>query len=256
VSAALVVEWMKFRRSMVARLATPLVVIAPPAFSFGAVWMARTEGLDGPSAERFALYREGTLTEARMLAAGQILCVVALIAAGFVVSWLFGREYSDHTVGSLYALPVTLRSVAMAKITIAAGWVVACVTTAIGLTVAACAFSVPGGFTSDVWRQVLTVAVAANLMGLLGLPFAYVAASTRGYLGAVGSIIGVTAVSQILASIGVGRWVPYVAPAMWAGAGGAEAAHEILGIHLLWSVAFVVLGVFAALGAFNRPLDS
>jgi len=254
VSAALVVEWMKFRRSMVARLATPLVVITAPLFSFGAVWMARTEGLDGPSAERFAVYRAGTLTEARMLAAGQILCVVALIAAGFVVSWLFGREYSDHTVGSLYALPVTLRSVATAKIAIAAGWVVVCVTTAIGLTVAACAVSVSGGLTSDVWRQVVTVAVAANVMGLLGLTFAYVAAATRGYLGAVGSIIGVTAVSQILASIGLGRWVPYVAPAMWAGAGGAEAAKGILAIHLLWSVAFVVLGAFAAIRTFDRPL--
>jgi len=255
VSAALVIEWMKFRRSMVARLATPLLVIAPPAFSLGAVWMARTANLDGPSAERFAIYREGTVTEARMLAAGQILCVVALIAAGFVVSWLFGREYSDHTIGSLYALPVTLRSVATAKITVAALWVVACVTTALGLTVAASVLSIPGGLTTNAWRQVATVAVAANLMGLLGLTFAWVAAATRGYLGAVGSIIGVTAVSQILASIGVGGWVPYVAPAMWAGAGGAEAAHEILAVHLLGSAAFIVLGAFAAVGSFDRPLD-
>lgn len=254
-STALAVEWMKFRRSTVARLATALVVVATPLFSLGTVGLARAAVVDGPNAEQFAVYRQGTVNEAHMLAAGRILCVVILIAAGFVAAWLFGREYADHTIGSLYALPITLRTMAMAKITIAAAWVVACVVTASTLTVAGSAVVDFGGMTADVWRQAATVVVAASLMGLLGLPFAWVAAATRGYLGAVGAIIGATAVSQILASIGVGRWVPYVAPAIWAGAGGADAAGGILTVHLLWSLLIAILGASAAIRAIDRPLD-
>ena len=252
---ALAVEWMKFRRSMVARLATGLVVLATPFFSLGTVWLARAAVLDGPNAAQFAVYRQGTASEAQLLAAGRIMCVAILIAAGFVAAWLFGREYADHTIGSLYALPVTLRSVALAKVTITAAWAIACAVTATALTVVASAVTDPGGMTAVVWRQAATVVVATVLMGLLGLPFAWVAVTTRSYLGAVGAIIGVTAVSQILASLGVGRWVPFVAPAIWAGAAGPDAARDIGPVHLLLSLAAAVLGAAAVVRAFDRPLD-
>ena len=252
---ALAVEWMKFRRSIVARLATGLVVIATPVFSLGTVWLARAAVLDGPNAAQFAVYRQGTVSEAQLLAAGRIMCVAILIASGFVAAWLVGREYADHTIGSLYALPVTLRAVAMAKITVTTVWVIACATTATALTVVASAVTDMGGMTAIVWRQAATVVVATILMGLLGLPFAWVAVATRSYLGAVGAIIGVTAVSQILASLGMGRWVPYVAPAIWAGAAGPDAARDVGTVHLLLSLAAAVLGAAATIRAFDRPLD-
>ena len=253
-TVALAVEWMKFRRSIVARLATGLAVFAPPVFALGAVGMARSATLDGPNAERFAVYQEGTVNEAQMLAAAQILCVVMLIASGFVASWMFGREYADRSIGSLYGLPVTLRITAAAKLTIAVAWVVACVTAAGTLVVAGSVLTEPGGINAEVWRQVATLMAAAVLMGLLGLPFAWVAVVTRGYLGAVGAVIGATAVSQILASLGVGRWVPYVAPALWAGAGGSEPALAISPVHLLWSLVAAAVGAAAAVRATDRPL--
>lgn len=58
-----------------------------------------------------------------------------------------------------------------------------------------------------------------------------------------------TAISQILAPIGVGQSVPLVAPALWAGADGADAALDIAPVHLPWSL------IAAALGSIRRQGD-
>ncbi len=135
---------------------------------------------------------------------------------------------------------------------IGASWALGCVAAAVLFTVTAGALMNPDGFTADVRHQACVVAGASAIMALLGLPFGYVAVVTRGYLGAVGALIGTTAISQILASVGVGRWVPYVAPALWAGVGGPEQAVAIGAVHLAWASTFAVLGTGVAVEVFAR----
>lgn len=251
-STALALTWATFSRSLTARIATALVAVVAPAFAIGGVALARSGAVTGPSAVKFAPFAAGTFADASSLLLGQILTVVMVLAAGFVAAWLFGREWADRTMGSLFALPVSRTSIARAKVAVAAAWVVACVTVAVGGATIAIAVADASHLDAPTWRALGLDWAAGTMMGLLGIPFGWVAVVTRGYLGALGGIIGVTAVSQILTGLGVGRWVPYVAPAVWAGAGGDDASAGIGVVHLAWAVVFAGLGAWAATRAFSR----
>ena len=54
--------------------------------------------------------------------------------------------------------------------------------------------------------------------------------------------------------VGVAPWVPFVAPAIWAGAGGTDGASAVGAVHLVWSLAVAILGAGAAVWAIERLL--
>ncbi len=239
-----------FARSLTARVCTALAVLATPVFATGMVVLARSGLVTGPSAVKFEPLAQGPAGAAVAGLAGQIVTVVMVLATGFAVAWLFGREWADGTVGGLFALPVPRSTIAAAKVVVVAGWVLAAVTAALGLT--ALGVLVVGGSVPEVGSTLLADWAGGLLMGALGLPFGWVAVRFRGYLGAVGGIIAVTAVSQIVAGVGLGRWVPYVAPALWVGAGGPEAAGSVGPLQLAWAALFAALGAALSVRAFAR----
>ena len=112
---ALAFEALKFRRARIARLATVLAVIAIPGFSLGMVAIARGGLVTGPSAVEFAPLLEGTVAEAQMALAGRILTVGMVLATGILTAWLYGREWADHTIAGLFALPVSRRNIGFAR---------------------------------------------------------------------------------------------------------------------------------------------
>jgi hypothetical protein len=71
-------------------------------------------------------------------------------------------------------------------------------------------------------------------------------------MGAFTGLIFVTAFGQMAAAIGWGYWVPYVVPALWAGAGGADAAALVTPGELAFALAFAVAGGIATIEAFRR----
>jgi len=252
VITAVAAEFLKFRRSITARIATTLVVAAGPSMALGMVALARSGAIVGPSQDKFAVALEGSVNEAHLALAGQMLTVVMLIAAGFVAVWIFGREYSDRTVGALYALPVSRATVGWAKLIVCGSWTLAVVSAALVAILAGSWIINADGVTDEVMAAAGQVWIAGALMGLLGVPFGLIAVLTRGYLGGVGAIIAAAAVGQILASLGIGAWIPYVAPAMWVGAGGDAAAVSVGVPHLALALAAGVLASAAAAVAFGR----
>ncbi len=238
-----------FARSLTARVCTALAVLAPPVFATGMVVLARTGLVAGPSAVKFEPLAQGPAGAAVATLAGQIVTVVMVLATGFAVAWTFGREWADGTLGGLFALPVSRATIATAKVAVITAWVLAVATAAVALT-ALGVLAVGGPMTTEVASVLAVDWAGALLMGALGLPFGWVAVRFRGYLGAVGGIIAVTAVSQIVAGVGLGRWVPYVAPALWVGAGGTEAAATVGPLQLAWAVAFAALGAALSVRAF------
>jgi hypothetical protein len=249
---AAAVEFFKFRRSLTAKVVTVMVVVASPCFALGMVTLARSGAIAGPSASKFAPALEGTVNGAHLLLAGQILTVVMVLSVGFASVWIFGREFVDRTVSGLYALPTSRVTMGWAKVAVIATWTVIAVTIAVAVVMAGSWIIDPGGVTAEILTAAVRAWAAGTLMGLLGIPFGYIAVVTRGYLGGVGAIIAAAAVGQILGSVGVGAWVPYVAPAMWVGAGGAEIAAQITGAHLAVAVLAGVAGAAATALAFGR----
>lgn len=56
--------------------------------------------------------------------ANQIGAAAIFVGAGVVVVWMFGREHADRTFASLFALPVSKGSIAVAKLMLLLAWAV------------------------------------------------------------------------------------------------------------------------------------
>lgn len=201
---ALAVEWLKLRRSLVVRVATLIACLGAPWLAIGLVALARSGLLAGPAREKFALALAGTVFEAHLVLATQVLSVVMLLGGGLVATWLYGREFAEGTFGALFALPVSRQQIALAKAVMAAGWSVSSAGLATLMTLLGSAIVSPATFDTVAFERGAVLFGSASVMGVLGLPFGCVAVATRGYLGAVAALLVATALSQTLASIGWG----------------------------------------------------
>ncbi|MFI2363073.1 ABC transporter permease [Promicromonospora sp. NPDC019610] len=251
--AALAVESLKLRRSVVARLATALVVVLVPLGSVGMVALARSPRAVGPAAAKLADYATGDLTATHLLVCAQVLSVAALAACGFYVAWSFGRELESGTAGALFGLAVPRGMIALAKSLVALAWIASCVLLAVAVTVAAsAAVAAASGGSFGAWSGMWTALAAGLLGGGLALPFAWVATVTRSQLGTVGALVGVVALTQIVVLLGGGTWFPYASPSLWAGMGGADAAAAVGPPQLLLAAAVGPLAIAAVVQSWRR----
>ena len=120
--AAITVEWLKLRRSRISLITTVLVGIGVPALTAGFLAAATRGPADTPLAIKVnaLLIGEGWPAYLGMLA--QILSVMSFLGVGFVVAWCFGREFTDHTITGLYALPTSRITIAAAKYIVLLAW--------------------------------------------------------------------------------------------------------------------------------------
>jgi ABC-2 type transport system permease protein len=170
------------------------------------------------------------------------------IIFSLVVIWLFGREYSDHTAKDLLALPTLRATIVAAKLLLAALWcaVLALWTYLLGLALGAL-LGLPG-WTTGVWLHATTVyAVTAALAIALMLPLAWAASVGRGYLPAIGVMILLFFLSQVLSALGLGPWFPWAAPALLSGAAGPQAQNLGMGSYLL-VIVVVTVGIAGVVG--------
>lgn len=251
--AAVAVETLKMRRSVVARLATVLLAVLVPVASVGMVALARSPRAVGPTAAKLTDYASGDLTATHLVVCAQVLSVAALVACGFFVAWSFGRELENGTAGALTGLAVPRGTIALAKCLVALAWIAGCVVLTVAVTVALSAGVAAGsGAFFVAWDGVWTALVAGWLGAGLGLPFAWVATVTRSQLGTVGALLGVVAFTQIVVLLGGGAWFPYAAPPLWTGLGGADAAAAIGPPHLLLAAGTAPLAVVAVVHAWRH----
>jgi ABC-2 type transport system permease protein len=251
-SAAFAIEWLKFRRSTIVLAATVLAGVGSPAMALGIVSLARSKQLTGPAQAKFAIALAGTEWEAHFALEAQILAVIMMLGGGLIVAWLYGREFVDGTFASLFALPISRTAIGLAKALLAASWSLATALLATLLTLGGSALVSSSPMDAAVLENAGSVFGGGAIMGLLGLPFGLVAVWTRGYFGAFAALLMATAASQIVASLGWGHWVPFVAPALWAGAGGPDVAATVRPIHLAVAVGFALTAALATVAWFRR----
>jgi ABC-2 type transport system permease protein len=245
-SAAWDVESLKLRRSPVARTAAAALVLGTCAVAAGFTAV----GLGGGESQMALKVRpmlQGTGWDAYLGMLAQILSVATLLAVGIVVAWTVGREFTDGTIASLQALPTPPAAIAWAKLATvmlgAGACALAAVTLAIPLGVAI-GLGAPDAAAARGAAEALTVVV---LTTLLTLPLAWVASVRRGYLPAVGALLGLVVVTQIGTVAGAGAWFPWAAPGLWAGLGGAAAAAAVTPVQLLLAVPVGAAGTLGTL---------
>ncbi len=209
------VEALKLRRAPVTVAASVLAIVVMPLLALAFVRLAGTDAT-GPMAAKLGGMVVGTGWAAWLGTLGQLVAVGQFLAVGFVTVWSFGREFSDRTVGSLFALPVSRGRIAVAKFIVVAAWAagLSCL-----LVVVAAGIGVVAGFDSggiEVADGLTKLVVLALSSSMVALPLALAASLGRGYLAGMGTLIGVVAVSQVAVLFGVGGWFPFAAPGLWA----------------------------------------
>lgn len=243
-NAALHLEWLKSRRATTVRVATVILAILVPAMSAGLFAVVRSDSGSALALKASALLADTGWAGITGFSA-QIMSVAGLLAVGVVVSWMFGREFTDETFGALFATPTPLGSLAAAKMLIATVWGVLASCVAALFTLGAGAVIGLGVPDSSAWAGAGRIAVVGALTVLLTLPLALIASAARGYLPAISALLALVVITQVVVALGAGSWFPYAAPGMWSGLGGPGLADAVTAPQLLLAVP---IGVVAAAG--------
>jgi ABC-2 type transport system permease protein len=254
--AALWTETLKARRARVPVVTLAGLTLAPLV---GALFMKIL--LDPTWAVRF-----GALTTKAQFAAAhgdwhtyfglltQALAVGGSIIFSLVVIWLFGREYSDQTAKDLLALPTPRAVIVAAKLCLTVIWCAVLTLWIYLLGLALGALIGLPGWTTDGWLHATAqYAATACLAIALTLPLAWAASAGRGYLPAIGVMVLLVFLAQVLSALGLGPWFPWAAPALLSGAAGPEAQNLGVGTYLLVTV--TVIGGLAGVITWWRAAD-
>jgi ABC-2 type transport system permease protein len=230
--AALQTESLKAFRSKVPLFTTLGFLIAP---FIGGLFMiilkdpttAKSMGLIGTKAQLAAGVADWP-TFFNLL--GQATAVGGIIVFAIVTTWVFGREFSDHTVKELLSVPTSRESIVAAKFTVIAIWtlLLTLISYAVGLLVGN--MVVIPGWSSELFRSATVDIIGAGILTIMLLPFvALIASIGRGFMPAFGWAIFTVAIAQITAVLGWGGWIPWAIPALFSGAAGPRS--ENLGLH-------------------------
>ncbi|MEF3404798.1 ABC transporter permease [Agromyces sp. CCNWLW203] len=181
----------------------------------------------------------------------QITSAGGLLAFGVALSWLFGREFADGTIGGLFALPVRRSTIALAKLAVYVVWAagVAVLLTAV-VAILGLAFGYGATDPSGV-VELLRIPVLVVLTALIAVPAAWIATLGRGLLPGIAATVVLLVLAQVMAVVGIGAWVPIVAPALLAI---DPAAVPLVSLAIVPSVP-VAFGALAALAWSRLQLD-
>lgn len=220
-------EWLKARRSKVSWLAVAAFAILPLVdglfmFILKDPERARAMGLIGAKAQLTAGVADWP-TFFQVLLMGTAIGGAILFA--FITAWVFGREFSDHTVKELLALPTPRAMIVGAKFVLIMIWVMGLAlmifVMALGVGMA---MDIPGWSLELAWSSFWSLMLIALLTFML-MPFvALLASSGRGYLPPLGWASLTMALAQIAGVLGWGDWFPWFVPALLANLGEPRAA--------------------------------
>ena len=143
------------------------------------------------------------------------------IVFAFILAWVFGREFADHTIKELLAIPTSRSTIVGAKFTLAALWL-------LGLTIVifivgvgiGTAVDIPGWSPNLAWTTLTTMLSITTLLFMLMPLVALFASAGRGYLPALGWAVFTLVCAQIAAVLGWGDWFPWSVPIMISGMAG------------------------------------
>ena len=146
-----------------------------------------------------------------------------LIAAGgfilfvLIISWVFGREFTDGTLKDMLAVPVDRSKILLAKFFVTAVWCAALtfVIFIFGLIMGGL-IKLPGDSASVILQGSKLLAITAGLAITVVLPFALFASVGRGYLLPIGVAVLTLMLTNLVAIAGWGEFFPWAIPGLYA----------------------------------------
>ena len=175
---------------------------------------------------------------------GQLMAAGGFILFILIISWVFGREFTDGTLKDMLAVPVQRSSILLAKFIVVAAWSTM-LTTAIfiaGLVMGA-VIKLPGGSIGVIFHGSALVWVTAGLVIPVVLPFALFASVGRGYLLPIGMAVLTLMMTNLVMIVGWGEYFPWAVPGLYA-QGKSSLAPISFGIVFLTGLVGMVMTYF------------
>lgn len=216
-SALAVAVRVELRKALAAR---PVVVTAA-LFLVGLVAISAGMTLAAASGNSLVLARLGPLAaaggwELYLGTAIQVAGAAGMLAAGVLMSFLVGREFTEGTITGLFAIPVPRAAILVAKVVVHLGWSTAvALATVLVAAVVGLALGL-GGEAEAVAELLARLGVLVVLSGVAALPVALVATLARSMLAGIATSVVLLAATQIAVVAGAGPWFPIAAAALWA----------------------------------------
>jgi ABC-2 type transport system permease protein len=181
----------------------------------------------------------------------QAIGVGGVLVFGFVASWVFGREYSDHTAKDLLALPVSRSAIVWSKFIAIFLWclVLSLTVLLLGLVLGFIT-QLPGWSSSVLFTNLITFLITALLTFLLCPPTALLASAGRGYLAPLGFVVFTLVIAQIIGAIGLGAYFPWAIPALYSGTAGTQQA-QLSGFSYAILITISIAGLAGTLAWWN-----
>ncbi len=177
-----------------------------------------------------------------------------MILFSIVTTWVFGREFSDHTAKELLALPTSREVIVTAKFIAISVWTILATFLIFGISLVVGKLVVLPGWSMELFSSTFVGIMGCALLTLGVIPLVALLASTgRGYLPPFGWMILMMVLAQFSVILGWGDWFPWAVPALFSGAAGPRA--ENLSLHSYTMLALTFLLGLAATYYWWRRAD-
>jgi ABC-2 type transport system permease protein len=154
--------------------------------------------------------------QAYMQLIGETIGAGGIMLFIFILSWIFGREFTDGTLKDMLSVPVSRGSIILAKYVVMMFWGEAL---AIFLLVAALILgwiiNLPGSSTALFFEGASNVIAASFLAIIVALPFALLASIGRGFLLPIGIAVLMMILTNFTQILGWGEFFPWAIPVIY-----------------------------------------
>lgn len=173
---------------------------------------------------------------------------VGLIGIGFVTSWIFGREFSEHTVKDILAIPVSRASIVYSKFIVVVFWsvILSLVYFVFGLMIG-WLVGLPDWLGEMVIQYAFKYFVTTILILLLSTPVAFLASYSRGYIIPLGFVILTLLLANFIGMIGLGPYFPWAIPGLYGSPGLTEDLQLNVSSYIIL-IGTCLVGLFGTIG--------
>ncbi len=240
------VELIKLRRSNILLITVCLFIFIPVMMGL-LMYLAQHPVMAskmGIVAAKASFFRENTWNGYFEII-NQTAAAIGVIGFGFVTSWVFGREYIEHTITDLLALPVRRSSIVVAKFIVVVLWcsVLILVLFLSGVCMGL-AVGVPGWTKEVFYHSMHIFLITSYLTILLSTPVAFLASVSRGIIAPIGFVILMLIIAQFTGVVGWGPYFPWAIPGVFTISPGTE------GMEIV-TTSYFVLGLTSLVGFFG-----
>lgn len=150
----------------------------------------------------------------------QIILSMGTIGFGFVSSWIFGREYTDHVVKDILALPVNRLTIVSSKFIIIILWsLLLSLNLFISGVLAGFIVDIPNWSNGIAYNYFVIFMETALLTALICTPVAFIASFSRGYLAPLAYVIFTLVITNlvVIGTPAIAPYIPWAIPSLISG---------------------------------------